>query len=79
MSPAVKPTYHQTSIEDVRDRARVDAEGHVYVTAPAQSAAAEAPEAAVSADAPAAARNEQAAQNQQAAQGEQYVDRKSVV
>lgn len=79
MSPAVKPTYHQTSIEDVRDRARVDAEGHVYVTVPAQSAAAEAPEAAVSADAPAAARNEQAAQgeqpeqNQQAAQGEQYV------
>lgn len=37
MSPAVKPTYHQTSIEDVRDRARVDAEGHVYVTVTEES------------------------------------------
>lgn len=30
MSPAVKPTYHQTSLEEVRQRARVDDEGHVY-------------------------------------------------
>lgn len=30
MSPAVKPTYHQTSLDEIRDRARVDAEGHVY-------------------------------------------------
>lgn len=32
MSPAVKPTYHQTSLEEARQLARVDAEGHVYLT-----------------------------------------------
>lgn len=32
MSPAVKPTYHQTSLEQARELARVDAEGHVFIT-----------------------------------------------
>ncbi len=31
MSPAIKPNYHQTSLDEVRDRVRVDEEGHVYV------------------------------------------------
>lgn len=31
MSPAIKPKYHQTSVEEVSDRTRVDGEGHVYV------------------------------------------------
>lgn len=31
MSPAIKPNYHQTSLDEVRDRTRVDEEGHVYV------------------------------------------------
>lgn len=43
MSPAVKPTYHQTSLDEVRERARVDAEGHVYVTVTRRS---ESPDAA---------------------------------
>ncbi|GFZ89032.1 DUF349 domain-containing protein [Nesterenkonia alkaliphila] len=31
MSPAaVKPNYHKTPLEEIRDRARVDEEGHVY-------------------------------------------------
>lgn len=37
MSPAVKPTYHQTSIEEVRERARVDEEGHVYLLPSAEA------------------------------------------
>ncbi|WP_022872843.1 DUF349 domain-containing protein [Nesterenkonia alba] len=37
MSPAVKPTYHQTSLDEVRRRTRVDAEGHVYLTSPEPS------------------------------------------
>lgn len=48
MSPAVKPTYHQTSLDEMRERARVDAEGHVYVAAPNP------PEAAAAAGAEAA-------------------------
>lgn len=72
MSPAVKPTYHQTSIEDVRDRARVDAEGHVYVTVPAPSdAAAETAETGETGES-----GENAAAGQSAgaaAQTEQYV------
>lgn len=31
MTPAVKPTYHQTPLEEARRLARVDEEGHVYV------------------------------------------------
>lgn len=31
MSPAIKPNYHQTSLDEIRDRTRVDDEGHVYV------------------------------------------------
>ncbi|GAA4832173.1 DUF349 domain-containing protein [Garicola koreensis] len=42
MSPAVKPTYHQTSLDEVRERTRVDAEGHVYVSPSPQSESGEA-------------------------------------
>lgn len=31
MSPAIKPNYHQTPLDEIRDRTRVDEEGHVYV------------------------------------------------
>ncbi|TLP79392.1 DUF349 domain-containing protein [Nesterenkonia sphaerica] len=31
MSPAIKPNYHQSSLDEVRARTRVDEEGHVYV------------------------------------------------
>lgn len=31
MSPAIKPNYHQTPLDEVRERTRVDEEGHVYV------------------------------------------------
>ncbi|WP_146338599.1 DUF349 domain-containing protein [Nesterenkonia sp. NBAIMH1] len=31
---AVKPTYHQTSLDEARERARVDEEGHVYLKPP---------------------------------------------
>jgi hypothetical protein len=37
MSPAIKPNYHQTPLDEVRERTRVDEEGHVYVRSASES------------------------------------------
>ncbi|WP_070158568.1 DUF349 domain-containing protein [Nesterenkonia sp. PF2B19] len=37
MSPAVRPGHHETTLDEARQLARVDEDGHVYATAPTSS------------------------------------------